>query len=126
MAADLPTKKQKELMSFVDGFIKGNGYSPTYREIMRGLGYKSVSTVAIHVDNLITKGFLAKKDNSARSVVIAGMNTHVNVDAPYVKSSDKPQVDIVAALDEKLADVDLSPEDKDALARVKKLFETPS
>lgn len=126
MAADLPTKKQKELMSFVDGFIKGNGYSPTYREIMRGLGYKSVSTVAIHVDNLITKGFLAKKDNSARSVVIAGMNTHVNVDTQYVKSSDKPQVDIVAALDEKLADVDLSPEDKDALARVKKLFETPS
>ena len=126
MAVDLPTKKQNELMSFVDGFIKGNGYSPTYREIMRGLGYKSVSTVAIHVDNLIAKGFLAKKDNSARSVVIAGMNTHVNVDTPYAKSSDKSQVDIVAALDEKLADVDLSPEDKDALARVKKLFETPS
>ena len=48
-----PTKKQKILLDFIDGFIKGNGYSPTLREIMRALGYKSVSTVAKHVDNLV-------------------------------------------------------------------------
>lgn len=35
---------------------------------MRGLGYKSVSTVATHVDNLIAAGWLRKKDNSARSL----------------------------------------------------------
>lgn len=44
------TKKQKQMLDFIDGFIKGNGYSPTYREIMRALGYKSVSTVAKHID----------------------------------------------------------------------------
>ncbi len=32
-----PTKKQRELLSFIDGFIKGNGYGPSYREIMRAL-----------------------------------------------------------------------------------------
>lgn len=65
-----PSKKQRELLQFIDGFIKGYGYGPSYREIMRGLDYKSVSTVAIHVDNLIAKGHLVKKDNSARSLAV--------------------------------------------------------
>ena len=65
-----PTKKQKELLNFIDGFIKGYGYGPSYREIMRALDYKSVSTVATHVNSLITRGWLVKKDHSARSLVV--------------------------------------------------------
>jgi repressor LexA len=64
------TKKQQELLQFLDGFIKGHGYGPSYREVMRALGYKSVSTVAAHVDQLIAKGYLEKKDNSARSLQV--------------------------------------------------------
>ncbi len=64
------TKKQRELLSFVDGFIKEHGYGPSYREIMSGMGYKSVSTVAVHIDGLITKGYLHKRDNSARSLEV--------------------------------------------------------
>ena len=64
------TKKQKELLQFVDGFIKEHGYGPSYREVMNGLGYKSVSTVAIHIDGLIEKGYLRKRDNSARSLEV--------------------------------------------------------
>lgn len=37
---------------------------------MKGLGYKSVSTVAVHIDGLITKGYLRKRDNSARSLEV--------------------------------------------------------
>ena len=62
------TKKQKQMLDFIDGFIKGNGYSPTYREIMRALGYKSVSTVAKHVDNLVELGRLEKRDGEVRSI----------------------------------------------------------
>jgi SOS-response transcriptional repressor LexA len=65
-----PSKKQRELLSFIDGFIKGYGYGPSYREIMRALDYKSVSTVAVHVDGLITRGLLRKIDNSARSLEV--------------------------------------------------------
>lgn len=64
------TKKQRELLAFIDAFIKGNNYGPSYREIMRALGYKSVSTVAVHIDGLITAGYLRKKDNSARSIEV--------------------------------------------------------
>ena len=65
-----PTKKQRELLNFIDGFIKGYGYGPSYREVMRALDYKSVSTVATHVNGLIARGWLVKKDNSARSLEV--------------------------------------------------------
>jgi repressor LexA len=70
------TKKQRELLLFIDSFIKGNNYGPSYREIMRALGYKSVSTVAIHVNGLIKAGFLRKKDNSARSIEVLSLDLH--------------------------------------------------
>ena len=54
------TKKQKELLSYVDRFIKEHGYGPSYREVMSGMGYKSVSTVAVHIDGLIDRGYLRK------------------------------------------------------------------
>lgn len=71
------SKKQQELLAFVDGFIKGNGYGPSYREIMRALGYKSVSTVAIHIDGLIAKGYLRRRDNSARSLEVVTLREPV-------------------------------------------------
>lgn len=74
-----PSKKQRELLSFIDGFIKGNGYGPSYREVMRALDYKSVSTVAIHINGLIAKGYLVKKDNSARSLALVGQTDAVSV-----------------------------------------------
>jgi len=72
-----PTKKQRELLGFIESFIKENGYSPSYREIMNGLGYTSVATVALHVNNLIKRGHLRKRDRSARSLEIVGINVNV-------------------------------------------------
>lgn len=65
-----PTKKQKELLSFIEEFIAARGYSPSYREIMKGLQYTSVATVALHVNNLIKRGHLQKRDRSARSLEV--------------------------------------------------------
>lgn len=69
-AENRPSKKQRELLSYIDGFITGHGYGPSYREVMHALNYKSVSTVAIHIENLIKKGHLRKRDRSARSLEV--------------------------------------------------------
>lgn len=66
-----PTKKQRELLVFIEQFIGNHGYSPSYREIMVGLKYNSVATVALHVNNLIKRGHLRKRDRSARSLELA-------------------------------------------------------
>ncbi len=65
-----PTKKQRELLNFIESFIGEHGYSPSYREIMSGLEYNSVATVALHVNNLITRGHIRRRDGSARSLEI--------------------------------------------------------
>lgn len=65
-----PTKKQRELLGFIEAFISEHGYSPSYREIMNGLGYTSVATVSLHVNNLIRRGHLRKRDYSARSLEV--------------------------------------------------------
>lgn len=70
MSEARPSKKQRELFEFIRDFIKEHGYGPSYREVMRALDYRSVSTVAIHVDGLITKGMLRKTDHSARSLEV--------------------------------------------------------
>lgn len=70
-----PTKKQKELLGFIEQFIGEHGYSPSYREIMNGLNYTSVATVALHVNNLIKRGHLRKRDHSARSLEVV---THID------------------------------------------------
>lgn len=64
------TKKQLAVLEFLEEFTEAQGYSPSYREIMGGLGLSSVSAVAEHVDNLVTKGVLRKVPGAARSLEV--------------------------------------------------------
>lgn len=112
MQHERASKRQQELLSFVDGFIKGNGYGPSYREIMRALGYKSVSTVAIHIDGLIAKGYLARRDNSARSLEVISIQT----DAPSRKelASD----DLEKNIAKRIKTLQLTDDQRDKIAEV--------
>lgn len=104
-----PSKKQKELLGFIDSFISGHGYGPSYREVMRALDYKSVSTVAIHIDNLITKGYLRKRDRSARSLEVLRPVTAASSTETVSKSEEKWLVDRIEAA---FTDYDKAPSDK--------------
>ena len=64
------TKKQLAVLNFLQDFTEENGYSPSYREIMTGLGLSSVSAVAEHVENLVSKGVLKKVPGAARSLEV--------------------------------------------------------
>ncbi len=71
------TKKQHEILEYIENFSQNTGYSPTYREIMHGLGYKSVATVAKHIENLVILGRLEKNENEARSLVVKSQKANV-------------------------------------------------
>ena len=62
------TKRQKEIIDFIRGFIKSHDYAPSYREIAEHFQLGSIATVAAHVDNLKEKGCLTKDFNEARSL----------------------------------------------------------
>ena len=65
---NVPTRKQKELLDFIDNFTDDNNVSPTYREIADALGLNSVASVAQRIDNCVDAGFLEKHPREARSL----------------------------------------------------------
>ncbi len=84
-----PTKKQKELLTYIESFILAHGYSPSYREIMSGLNYNSVATVALHVNNLINRGQLRKRDHSARSLEVVMAATPAKITTNLVSPNEE-------------------------------------
>jgi SOS-response transcriptional repressor LexA len=84
-----PTKKQRELLSFIEQFIGEHGYSPSYREIMAGLNYTSVATVSLHVTNLITRGHLRKRDYSARSLEVVAPAETVMITTNQISAKEE-------------------------------------
>ncbi len=64
------TKKQTLIVDFISEYLANHGVSPTYREIMTGLGLSSVSAVAEHIDNLVAKGVIIKVPGEARSLEV--------------------------------------------------------
>jgi len=107
-----PTKKQKLLLTYIEGFIKEHGYSPSYREIMTGMNYNSVATVALHVNNLIKRGHLRKRENSARSLEVVGSDAQrVGALNAIKESEEKWLVERVDAMLRQLEDAS-EPEEK--------------
>jgi repressor LexA len=64
------TKRQKEILDFINAFIAEFGYAPSYREIGQHFGLSSSATVAEHVQTLQNKGYLKIDANEARSIEI--------------------------------------------------------
>jgi len=62
------TKRQHEVLSFLDSFIKRNGYCPSFQEIGKSLNLSSLATVHKHVKALETKGFIRRGHNQSRSI----------------------------------------------------------
>lgn len=62
------TRRQKQVLDFIAGFIEQNGYSPSYEEIARGLGLASLATVHKHIAALDNKHYLKRGFNQSRSL----------------------------------------------------------
>jgi repressor LexA len=62
------TRKQKEVLDFLEAFVSRNGYSPSFEEIARGMSLKSLATVHKHITNLEKKGMLDRVHNRSRSI----------------------------------------------------------
>ncbi len=62
------TRRQKEILDFLESFVTRNGYSPSFEEIARGMGLKSLATVHKHITNLEKKGMLDRVHNRSRSI----------------------------------------------------------
>jgi len=64
------TKRQKEFLEFLAGFLEKRGYSPSYEEIAEGLNLASLATVHKHITALEAKNYLKRGFNQSRSLEI--------------------------------------------------------
>jgi repressor LexA len=65
------TKRQKQVLDFIAGFVEENGYCPSNEEIARGLDLASLATVHKHISVLETKSYLKRGFNQSRSLELA-------------------------------------------------------
>ena len=69
------TKRQKEILDFVSGFIERNGYSPSMEEIAGHFQFASLNAVFKHLEALETRGYLHRDSNRARSIQLSQDNS---------------------------------------------------
>jgi len=62
------TKRQREILDFIENFITNNRYSPSYREIGEFFGFTSLGSVFKHINALKSKGLILNDSKSSRSI----------------------------------------------------------
>jgi repressor LexA len=62
------TKRQREILDYLNDFISQHGYAPSLEEIGRRFNLSSLATVHKHLTNLQEKGFIKRAWNRSRSV----------------------------------------------------------
>jgi len=62
------TKRQREILDYLNDFIQQHGYAPSLEEIGRRFNLSSLATVHKHLSNLQEKGFIRRSWNRSRSV----------------------------------------------------------
>ena len=65
------TRKQMEILAFIEQFQEENGYAPTVREICAAVGLTSTSTVHSHLKKLTERGLLQRDEKKSRVMRIS-------------------------------------------------------
>ncbi len=71
------TRRQKQVLDFLVGFINRRGYSPSFEEIGNGLKLSSLATVHKHLETLEKKGFVRRRYNQSRSLEVVAFPASV-------------------------------------------------
>jgi repressor LexA len=65
------TKRQKQMVDYLEHYIGEHGYAPTLAEVGEFFGLSSLATVHKHLRNLENKGFIKRTHNHSRALEIA-------------------------------------------------------
>ena len=64
------TKRQSEILTYLQGHIKERGYAPSFEEIAEQFGFQSLATVHEHLTNLERKGYIHRTHNESRAIEV--------------------------------------------------------
>ncbi len=78
------TKRQKQILDFIQSFIAENGYAPSYQEIGDYFGLSSPATIHQHIKSLEKKGYLRSDYNAKRSLEVLTVRDEQGAEAVAV------------------------------------------
>jgi repressor LexA len=92
------TRRQKEFLDFLAGFLEKRGYSPSYEEIADGLSLASLATVHKHILALETKNYVTRSFNRSRSLALTPkFYDEMRQNQPQAASMEVPLLGRIAA-----------------------------
>ncbi len=67
-----------KVFDFIVNYLQENGFSPSVRDICKGIGVKSTSTVHNHLNRLQSEGRITYSDGKRRAIVIPDQDLHMS------------------------------------------------
>jgi repressor LexA len=64
------TRRQSEILSYLQTHIQEHGYAPSFEEIAERFGFQSLATVHEHLTNLERKGYIRRSYNESRAIEV--------------------------------------------------------
>jgi len=68
------TKRQKQILNYIEKFIQKNEYAPSLEEIKEHFNLSSVSGIHQHIETLRSKGYLDKSSRGHRNIELINNN----------------------------------------------------
>lgn len=84
------TKRQREILNFLETYSESYGYAPSFEEIAAQFNYNSLATVHEHLSNLERKGYIRRNYNESRAIEILPSDA-------YPRAVELPLLGLVAA-----------------------------
>lgn len=69
-AREALTARQREVLTFIEGFIATHGYPPTLRDIGAGMNITSTNGVSDHLIALERKGYVRRDVTKSRGIAL--------------------------------------------------------
>lgn len=77
-------KRQRQILEFIQNFIKKYGYSPTLQEIGKAMGLTSPATIHEHLKSLEKKGVIRKNANDVRGIEVVDQYSRTFISEPTI------------------------------------------
>ncbi len=77
-------KKLLDILAFLDEFINSHGYSPSYREIAKGVGLKSTNSIKEYLDILEKRDLIKKQKTINRCIEVVGKQKSETIELPII------------------------------------------
>lgn len=90
-------KRQRQILEFIQNFIKKYGYSPTLMEIGKAMGLSSPATVHEHIKILEKKGILRRNLNEVRGIELVEEFESTPIDSTAALSTELPLLGYIHA-----------------------------